>query len=79
MEELGEGLGWSGVGVERQQVKTTPPPRPQHRDNGREKKGEKNFYASTFSTVPFIIIQKLVFNATSSSNHVKVCMIQIVS
>lgn len=46
---------------------------PQNRDK------EKKCNTSTFSTAPFIIIQKLVFNAMSSSNHVKVCMIQIVS
>lgn len=40
---------------------------------------KKKCNTSTFSSAPFIIIQKLVFNAMSSSNHVRVCMIQILS
>lgn len=40
---------------------------------------KKKSNTSTFSRAPFIIIQKLVFNAMSSSNHVRVRMIQILS
>lgn len=40
---------------------------------------KKKCNTSTFSSAPFIIIQKLVFNAMSSSNHVRVRTIQILS
>lgn len=40
---------------------------------------KKNVLLPHFPQLPFIIIQKLVFNAMSSSNHVKVCMILILS